>query len=485
MMHRIVTCALALLATIAGASGAQLSYEHTDFLHGYASSGNIWTQRSPWLGYSPSDYLALRVAIKTPHYPTFDSKTRLTVWRDQYSNLLAGVGGGHASVGHSTGALLARSTYMFAPNGRSHIRGIVAVAAPHQGTHLADSAEKLRNFYVDVQRRIDDVERALGIFHVLLRLSTYSMGALGVGGAIFGELLYEVIGRATQFDPVNLDMAKFVPIEEAIHDLKPASANVSQLNSNVADAAIPRANVTARIPLKNAALKVAAAGLGVEEAEIINTVNKGKRKLRKCKRVLWMTIIGIHASVVCGRAEALLKRVDDTYGRYVNGSQRRCFLGGLCANVARDVPFDGVVSSERQVYPGLSDPSLNLLPVDGLNHQNIYKKPVGADRIAQAMRAIGMAAANVAPLSGGVSGPTAVGLNYTCTWYASVSGGTPPYSYVWSVNGSQGYSYSSSMTYRAPWYSTTLTIGLSVRDQGGRSLSATKTVYVASGPTCY
>jgi pimeloyl-ACP methyl ester carboxylesterase len=485
---RAVAFGVALLALQTGETRAQLNYDHTDFLHGYASSGAIWTSTSRWLGASPRDYLARAVVLRMPHNPSFDSNLPLADWRAAYADSLAIIGSRHAAVGHSLGVLLARSAYLSTSSGRASIGGIVAVAAPHQGTILADSAGKLRNYFADLQRRLDDVEVSLGIFRVLLRLVTYVAGSGSVRGTLASELIYTLIDRNVRFSGPSLDGAKLVPILTVLNDMKPGSATIAQLNSDLADAAIPRANVTARIGLQHAGPKVFAALLNIEEAEVISEVNRGKRSLRKCKRVLWVTIIGIPASVTCGRAEALLKRLDDTYGRYVNGSQLRCFASGrVCVNVARDLPFDGVVSNERQRYPGLNDPFFDLLPLDGLNHQNIYKVRRGADQIAEGMLRIGMQrqppSTSTPPLGVSLIGPDVAAPYEFCTWHASPSGGTEPYSYAWYVNGSPVGGDQSTLSYTVG--ASDISIEVSVTDAAGRLAADAKYVTVSSGVTCY
>jgi transcriptional regulator with XRE-family HTH domain len=92
----------------------------------------------------------------------------------------------------------------------------------------------------------------------------------------------------------------------------------------------------------------------------------------------------------CSYGDKAMGRIDDRWGRYVNGSQTVTFPIVGNVTVARNVPFDGAVSNERSSYPGLTDPNFNLPPVLEANHMNVYKRRAGVNTIADAMIRIGM-----------------------------------------------------------------------------------------------
>jgi hypothetical protein len=82
-----------------------------------------------------------------------------------------------------------------------------------------------------------------------------------------------------------------------------------------------------------------------------------------------------------------------------------------------------------------------------------------------------------------INGPTYLGVD-TCTtytWTASVSGGTSPYTYQWTWNGTAvgtGSSYSRQYCPGINYTYTTHTVGLTVTDSGSRTGTASKTVNV-------
>jgi hypothetical protein len=125
--------------------------------------------------------------------------------------------------------------------------------------------------------------------------------------------------------------------------------------------------------------------------------------------------------------------LDDRWGRYANGTALRQTAFGLSLPMARDIPFDGIVSNERSHYPGLADPA-RFLPVDGANHQNIHTTQIGLRRVVEAMRLFSMVQAGSLPthLAASVSGPSTLTSAQIGTWTSTVTGGRPPYRDQWS-----------------------------------------------------
>lgn len=82
-----------------------------------------------------------------------------------------------------------------------------------------------------------------------------------------------------------------------------------------------------------------------------------------------------------------------------------------------------------------------------------------------------------------IGGMSQVPPNESCTWWASVSGGTPPYTYNWYAQGNwQGsWSYVTVAT-----GTSNFTLTLLVQDSRGKTGSANKAITVTSmAPDCF
>lgn len=90
--------------------------------------------------------------------------------------------------------------------------------------------------------------------------------------------------------------------------------------------------------------------------------------------------------------------------------------------------------------------------------------------------------ADLTPLSVSISGPSRVRTNVTCTWTASVSGGTAPYTYQW-LGGYGGY-YDLAQSYQA-YFPSTDGLSVIVEDANGQTAQGNLGVFASpSGPTC-
>jgi len=88
------------------------------------------------------------------------------------------------------------------------------------------------------------------------------------------------------------------------------------------------------------------------------------------------------------------------------------------------------------------------------------------------------AALNYVPLSATINGPNSVQPNVNCYYWSTVSGGTPPYSYLWSMNGAP-ISTASDVTVSTG--TSNFTLKLEVWATAGAYASKTKSVTVSSG----
>ena len=435
---RVVRAIAMLLASLIAplSARAQLSYEHTTFLHGTGSSPAIWRAGYPDLaGLSSPEYLRRSIVLKDTTYPDLDPNLE-NRWAQEVAILrtdLLAEGGRHVLVTHSVGGLVARGAYLNLPlsagtDVRPNIAAIITIAATHQGTQLADSALHAIDFFKDVQKRVDAGLAAIQ--------NDPTLQLTLVIGEVFSGRAVRLIQSTDRFPDVSQFTDAIKP--PIIEDQKIHSGVIEALNASTAastaDQAVPRANIVGMIPVKNALVRVMTSLENHEEKfnELTGQLKDARTALTACK---WLgytvyVLVDAHKGRKCAYGAKQLARIDDKWAGFVNG--RVTFNLGLgTLSVGRDIPFDGIVSNERSQYPGSTSTLLNLPPVDGANHQNIYKRRDGLDQVAAAMRFVQMEQ-QPAPLGALLNGPSSFTSGMTLTWTVTASGGRSPYAYQWS-----------------------------------------------------
>lgn len=464
---RRVLCALlaascACAAVVAPAAAQPLQYTQTDFIHGFASESGIWTAGYRDLGTSPRDYVSARVPIGPVGLPSFPVTTRYAQQLRTNADSVYVQAGRHVLVGHSLGGLVARGTYLGLPgvpseraaDVRAGVAGIITLASPHQGAVIADSIQKAKGFLLDLQRRVND---GLGA----ARIWAFLYGANKAGP--FGSLVLGLfVDQKTAGNDIDVSAIAGLATVPALLDLRTQSEAIASLNARTDDAAIPRANITGRIPVKHALLRLRASLDDGSEEAAIQRRNDAMLLFKVCKYTGYSIIYLARQARRCGFAIRMLDRVDETWARYTLGTEWRAGR-----QVARNVGFDGVAPNERSRYPGLSDNRFDRLPVDGLTHQSIYKKRLGLDQVVNAMQLFEMQGAQPAPprralpaepLRVAVSGPMSLYVGAYGSWWATVTGGVPPYSYAWNPDVQGDGAYASAVFSSPGWYYATLTV---------------------------
>lgn len=374
---------------------AQLPYDRTTFLNGFASDPTIWTRDYYDLSRTPPAYLGLYVDLRTPlGYPDVNKDS---TYQGQLSTVAPffAAGGQHVAIGHSLGSLVARGIYIHNPSGaRANIRAIVALTAPHSGTFLADNAPEVTAFMADAVRRIDTGVRAAKVTLVVWSFLTafaaivYSPLLMGISYLFFGVGAVASAGEIT-----NIDQFLGMVRAPAVADLKTTSPAVQTLTSYFDDGAIPRANIYGSIPFRNAVLRLAKSAQD-QDYDFENTVknrNRGLKMFKWCKYAGYATIVMSSSARKCSNAARVLQRMDDQWVKYVNGTNAN--------GKARYVPFDGVVANERSTYPSTNGVTYNA-QVNGVNHINAYKTRAGLNHVATGMIQMGMVQLGTPPTGG-------------------------------------------------------------------------------------
>ena len=416
------------------AAAQALAYTHTDFVHGFASSREIWTEPRAELGASTRDYVGARVPLGRVLLPAYPVTARYDSALANVSRYVYYPAGRHVLVGHSLGALTARGAYLgltgVAPDQaaavRAGIAGIIAVAAPHRGAPIADNADAAKGMLLDTQRRVND---ALAAAKVPIALWTFLVGSAagGTGAGLFGgTAAFVLIDKEVGNQRISVDDVARLTTVPSLLDLGPQDAAITRLNASTADAAIPRANIVGRIPTKHALLRLQETMNGTPYADQVEKLRKARLLFHGCKYVGYYTLVMSRTARRCGFALRVLDRVDDSWVRYTIGNGGRS--------------FDGVVPTERSEYPGLTDPLFKLPVVEGANHFSIYQTRSGADRIVDAMRLLRMNGAQATPaprpgntLTAEIRGAPGGQVNVMTNWEAGVAGGIYPFQYVWTA----------------------------------------------------
>lgn len=485
-IRRVVALSATTLAALAPIAGSQqLQYTHTGFLHGFGSSGHIWDTPNPATGNaSTMTFLSQSVRLRDSWNPTVPLEATFGQAWARIRDSLASRGGQNVLVGHSMGGLIARQTYLAAPERRGNISAIITMSSPHQGAVLADSARKMGEFLLDMKRRVDDAVPYLQILIaavVGLVLSLFFSG--GVTISAFWLTFFLAPGGTI---PASATQLLEVP---ALPALRTNSPEIQALNGSAFDASIPRANLMSHLTNnKFMPLKIAAAAGDESESEMIDKFQQARSAFHVCKMTYYATVVGIPAGRRCGWAEKMMGRFDETWQRYVNGSTTQTvqiFGMQFPIVVPRNIPSDGIVPNERSVYPSQSTGIFTQPPsIPGPNHLTVYRSVNSLNALRDAMIGIGMEPVNppAPPLGVSIDGPTEARPHATCSWTANVSGGTGPYSYSWTVDGGfGGSSYEATYT-NGGWL---FYVQVSVTAANGAQGSATKAVSVSSGaPIC-
>lgn len=378
---------------------AQLPYDRTTFLNGFASSSVIWTSGYTDLSQqTPPSYLSQFVDLRGLAYPNVHHDSTYQGHLSTVGPFFA-AGGQHVAVGHSLGSLVARGIYIHNSSGaRPNITGIVALTPPHTGASLADNAQEAQAYFADVQRRIQSGASAARLtLGVLFLFTAWASAVFSVLLALPAALFFGVGTFVSAGAISNVDQFASMVRVPAIADLRTTSTTIQTLASRFEDGAIPRANIYGTIPFRNAVLRLAKSAQD-RDYEFENTVkerNRGLKMFKWCKYAGYATIVMSSSARKCSHAAKALQRMDDQWVKYVNGWHAN--------GKPRYVSFDGVVPNERSVYPSVNGLHYNA-QLYGLNHINAYKTRLGLNQVATAMIQIGMV--QIQPLPGSEPPPS-------------------------------------------------------------------------------
>lgn len=313
-------------------------------MHGTASDSLIWRSAYGTLsGRTPLAYLSTTVKLKDVRTPTLDKLQSYQGQLGQLSSAITGAPGQHVLVGHSLGGIEARGAYLFT-GARPQIAGIITIAATHRGTYLSDNREQVKRFFADVQRRVDDGAKSARFVGMGLDIlvATVTTAVFHWNPRLIGPL-FASIGTLVAFWPADtdlgLDQLYQLTSLPAVVDQATTSSVIQSLQGDLADAAIPRANIYGQIPPRNAAIRVRASMAGDDFRSTVRKRNRGVTIFKACKVAGYSIIIGSRSARRCSFAAKVLGRVDERWMGFVNGRDAN--------GRPRNIPFDGVVANEN------------------------------------------------------------------------------------------------------------------------------------------
>lgn len=415
-----VAVAVALVIGTQTSRAQTIQYENTTFLHGTASSPVIWQTRYPALdGFTPPGYLSRQVNLRDVGAPDLNAGAqndtvglRYAGQRSVLGQYVGATPGRHVLVSHSAGALAARGVTQLPAVGPQGVTGIVTIAAPHQGTWLADSAQVALRYVDDMGRAIDAAKRNVNLYIATAAGLIAITKAFGFLPFVASEILtgYK-LQRGGDLPTGGVGGLAAAAI---INDIGPQDSAVVALNGYRGDAAIPHANVRGTIPYAHALLRLAAANDPTTSFDDLKRRKDQALSLfRNCKNMgNWLFNLSDPGNR-CQRAANMLGALDAKWASWVNGTETgvtgRVLLGGRVyerrGQVPRKVPFDGVVSNERSNYPTTQNLAADLR-VDGASHLNIYATKDGLNATAASMLSIGMRREDGALVASRAGNPT-------------------------------------------------------------------------------
>jgi pimeloyl-ACP methyl ester carboxylesterase len=450
---------LGLLAIAMGPAilTAQLPYEYTTFVHGFNDNGNRFITPNT------AGLLSSHVNLKTPRFPSLTGDLRIS---DQASNLFAFASGNpngpHVLVGHSMGGLTSRSAYFSHPGGT--FSAIISMGTPHEGAPIADNATRVTGY---IANEVSDF--FANVIEILYRpnpstiLSAIAVAVIDyLASSVFESNLQAYLNH--QFGTQSL----------ALNDIKTTSPTIASLKASTDP--LPHANVLGTIGRRNAIFRIAHswAYRDHEFDSNIRKKNKVKSIVKACRQIAWNWIIRTHVGRVCNQVDNALGSIDDRWAHWTMGPAEKR---------NPNATFDGLIPTSRSRYPGtsLTDPTINFTAFT-VNHMNLQYNPFGINTIAQAMRRVGMAEATPPPPPPGtigsvtISGPSQVEAGCTGTWVADAYGGVPPYTSVWTAEGTSYQTESFSYTPTNPFV-----LQVTVTDSQGSTGSHSQSVSITSG----
>lgn len=440
------------------------------FLHGLTKNQNQWITGANSLA---------NLNYASPIRPN-------TVWREAFltqaqtlSGALAGLSGIPA-IAHSNGGLVGRR-YVQQFGATSKVNGIVTVGTPHRGAPgvasalsgqavglIAEPAVALTNalnFYLSNDPALSDntvsitlafIMRAINSFAVLSSQASFLVAAAGIP---VGDLLGPVIA-----------------------DMVPTSSTVASLNgtSNLASEAsrlVRRTGISTGVSPYEVLMR-GVLERGNEWVAVRYVAQYGAGLLCEYYAAHADPWLATNSWRWCWAYQAIAT-FDLRWHIIIGSDLGSTYAGGRVAlNVDSQ---DGLVPLSSSIYPGATANIVFPVPLYSIRHGFQPFSTTVINALSFELKEMGVGRRS-GP-NGTLSGPGSVRSAATCLWTATGSGGTPPYSFQWLVNGLIQASSTNELTYQNG--GSAFRVDVRITDVHAQSVLVSKNVAISgTAPPC-
>jgi pimeloyl-ACP methyl ester carboxylesterase len=446
---------LAFVAVLASSSVAD-AQRPVVWVHGIASNGGTWQGTPGWM----SQYR--HITSQTPSLSSF------TFYQSQASEMLSMVGpmpSDMVAIGHSNGGIVSRMA------AREHaMRGVVTIGTPHHGALLTTNS-------LDGDTREWAFNWAYAIVRPLVQYSLYWI--LDDWCSWWCEPFYQTFANIYDGIVYTLEQLNFIaapPLRgtTVLGQMEPGSSFRDTLNGGSALSA-ESANLPERWAIRSEAdPNLVSLFVGIFPDNASHFTNKVYIAFGAYTALYeyYSQFTGdddpdywakqANAWMWAEGATALFN-TDRAWCTLIGGFNES---GGYCSS-------DGIVPLESQTWPGAN----NIRTVwGGPGHMRETTNPGVQLFLLEALRAPGFGISDPPPPeqspyppSPQINGPYEARPYGSCNWNASVSNGTPPYTFTWRADG-QHIGSDESVGYSNPGY--TFMLQVTVVDAVGREGSA-------------
>ena len=306
--------------------------------------------------------MAQRVQLGTRRLPNTTSLAPIDFQTKELAGIVRSESSGSSFffVGHSMGGLLSRNLVLSPDasiNTAGRVAGIVTVVTPNRGAPVTAQARKY-----DPRTNLGLIE---GFIHTI-RVAKFQP-LVGLLDAIVAAYVRDKLDKEL-FSKLN-EAAKGLNTPGA-EDLKPTSPTIQRLGGT--SDSRPHAAVWGTVPQRYSWARIAASREFRSPESQVRDLQKGRSKLRVCRKIFYNAIIKTGTGKACATGDRAIGGFDKRWKEWTH------FSGSLTT------PTDGLLPEETLRYPLESDPAKQL-PIRDEDHFSVLWRTPGVKRIGDGM----------------------------------------------------------------------------------------------------